>query len=328
MGSVISAENARDTIEMGEILFGGAEALQTRAGLDLADQLQLAAALGRPDAQRDARVQPRRTRRSSCTPFLLMGAMSPVSIPATLVQQMAEALSGIALTPARAARAARSCSARSSRTPTCSRARRASARRSRRSACSAPARSRATSACRSGAAAGSPSSQTPDAQARLRGADDDAADVPRRHELRDALGRLARGRARVELREVHRRHRDPADAASTSSQPLEIDEDIARVRRPRGGRLRRALPRRGAHAGALPRPASTGRCCPRPRTSTAGRSNGGAGRRRARRRGSRRDARRLRAAADRRRGARPAARLRGPPPHRARRDEPDSLPSF
>ena len=35
------------------------------------------------------------------TPFLLMGAMSPVSIPATLVQQMAEALSGIALTPAR-----------------------------------------------------------------------------------------------------------------------------------------------------------------------------------------------------------------------------------
>jgi len=32
------------------------------------------------------------------TPFLLMGAMSPVTIPAALVQQMAEALSGIALT--------------------------------------------------------------------------------------------------------------------------------------------------------------------------------------------------------------------------------------
>jgi trimethylamine--corrinoid protein Co-methyltransferase len=31
------------------------------------------------------------------TPFLLMGAMSPVSIPAALVQQLAEALSGIAL---------------------------------------------------------------------------------------------------------------------------------------------------------------------------------------------------------------------------------------
>jgi trimethylamine--corrinoid protein Co-methyltransferase len=32
------------------------------------------------------------------TPFLLMGAMSPVTVPATLVQQMAEALAGIALT--------------------------------------------------------------------------------------------------------------------------------------------------------------------------------------------------------------------------------------
>ena len=51
------------------------------------------------------------------------------------------------------ARAAPSSSARSSRTPTCSRARRASARRSRRSACSAPARSRGTTGCRSAAAA-------------------------------------------------------------------------------------------------------------------------------------------------------------------------------
>src|SRR5207248_9788605 len=31
------------------------------------------------------------------TPFLLMGAMSPVSVPATLAQQVAEALAGIAL---------------------------------------------------------------------------------------------------------------------------------------------------------------------------------------------------------------------------------------
>ena len=31
------------------------------------------------------------------TPFLLMGAMSPVTVPSALVQQMAEALSGIAL---------------------------------------------------------------------------------------------------------------------------------------------------------------------------------------------------------------------------------------
>ena len=41
------------------------------------------------------------------TPFILMGAMSPVTIPAALVQQIAEALSGIALSPADPARAAR-----------------------------------------------------------------------------------------------------------------------------------------------------------------------------------------------------------------------------
>ena len=35
------------------------------------------------------------------TPFLLMGAMSPVSLPATLVQQIAEALAGIALSTRR-----------------------------------------------------------------------------------------------------------------------------------------------------------------------------------------------------------------------------------
>ena len=54
MGSVISAENARDTIAMTDIAVGGAHL----AGDDLADQLQLAAALGRPHAQRLPRVQP------------------------------------------------------------------------------------------------------------------------------------------------------------------------------------------------------------------------------------------------------------------------------
>jgi len=70
------------------------------------------------------------------TPFLLMGAMSPVSLPATLVQQIAEGLAGIAL--AQLIRPGhRSCSGRSCRTPTCSRARRRSGLPSQRSACSA-----------------------------------------------------------------------------------------------------------------------------------------------------------------------------------------------
>ena len=99
------------------------------------------------------------------TPFILMGAMSPVTIPAALVQQIAEALTGIALAAADPARAARWCSARSCPTSTCSPARRPSAPRSPASACSAPARSRATSGCRSAPAARSTSSQVPDAQA-------------------------------------------------------------------------------------------------------------------------------------------------------------------
>ena len=88
------------------------------------------------------------------TPFLLMGAMSPVSIPATLVQQIAEALSGIAL-----------CQLVQPGCPVVfgsflSQHRHAvglaaaSARRSRRSGCSARARSRAGSGCRSAPAAG------------------------------------------------------------------------------------------------------------------------------------------------------------------------------
>jgi trimethylamine--corrinoid protein Co-methyltransferase len=61
MGNVVSGENARDTM------------LDAQFEYSAANQAVV------------------------ITPFLLMGAMSPVSVPATLVQQMAEALSGIAL---------------------------------------------------------------------------------------------------------------------------------------------------------------------------------------------------------------------------------------
>jgi len=97
MGSVTSGPNAADTIAMGEILFGGREAIEaTPASLSLInvnsplrfDDRMLAALHEYVKANQAVIV----------TPFLLMGAMSPVSIPATLVQQMAEALAGIALT--------------------------------------------------------------------------------------------------------------------------------------------------------------------------------------------------------------------------------------
>ena len=63
MGNVVSGPNAADTIAMTEILFGGlaGRRIEADAGHDLADQLQLAAALGRPDAGRAVRVLPRPT---------------------------------------------------------------------------------------------------------------------------------------------------------------------------------------------------------------------------------------------------------------------------
>jgi trimethylamine--corrinoid protein Co-methyltransferase len=97
MGSVISAENARDTIEMGKILFGGEEALE-RAPVSIS-LINCNSPLRWDDRMLSAMLEYNRANQAVvCTPFLLMGAMSPVSIPATLVQQIAEALSGIALT--------------------------------------------------------------------------------------------------------------------------------------------------------------------------------------------------------------------------------------
>jgi trimethylamine--corrinoid protein Co-methyltransferase len=97
MGSVISAENARDTVEMGKIVFGGDDALQ-RAPVSIS-LINCNSPLRWDDRMLSAMLEYNRTNQAVVTtPFLLMGAMSPVSIPATLVQQMAEALSGIALT--------------------------------------------------------------------------------------------------------------------------------------------------------------------------------------------------------------------------------------
>jgi trimethylamine---corrinoid protein Co-methyltransferase len=97
MGSVISAENARDTIEMGRILFGGEEALE-RAPVSIS-LINCNSPLRWDDRMLSAMLEYNRANQAVVTtPFLLMGAMSPVAIPATLVQQIAEALSGIALT--------------------------------------------------------------------------------------------------------------------------------------------------------------------------------------------------------------------------------------
>ncbi|HET8673741.1 MAG TPA: trimethylamine methyltransferase family protein [Thermoleophilaceae bacterium] len=96
MGSVTSGPNAADTIRMGEILFGGREAIERApASISL---INVNSPLRYDDRMLSALVEYARAGQAVIvTPFLLMGAMSPVSIPSTLAQQMAEALAGIAL---------------------------------------------------------------------------------------------------------------------------------------------------------------------------------------------------------------------------------------
>jgi trimethylamine---corrinoid protein Co-methyltransferase len=96
MGSVTSGPNAADTIRMGEILFGGREELE-RAPVSIS-LINVNSPLRYDDRMLSALMEYARAGQAVIvTPFLLMGAMSPVSIPATLAQQMAEALAGIAL---------------------------------------------------------------------------------------------------------------------------------------------------------------------------------------------------------------------------------------
>ena len=101
MGNVVSGPNAADTIKMTEILFGGAGGKgraaieQTPATISL---INCNSPLRWDDRMLDAQFEYNRANQPVVlTPFLLMGAMSPVTIPAALVQQLAEALSGIAL---------------------------------------------------------------------------------------------------------------------------------------------------------------------------------------------------------------------------------------
>jgi trimethylamine--corrinoid protein Co-methyltransferase len=97
MGNVVSGVNAADTIEMGSILFGGRDVIE-KAPVSIS-LINCNSPLRWDDRMLDAlfeyvaAAQP-----VVLTPFILMGAMSPVTIPAALVQQIAEALSGIALT--------------------------------------------------------------------------------------------------------------------------------------------------------------------------------------------------------------------------------------
>jgi trimethylamine--corrinoid protein Co-methyltransferase len=95
MGSVTSGPNAADTIRMVEMAFGRKSMERTPAVISL---INVNSPLRYDDRMLSALLEYAKARQALViTPFLLMGAMSPVSVVATLAQQAAEALVGIAL---------------------------------------------------------------------------------------------------------------------------------------------------------------------------------------------------------------------------------------
>src|SRR3954468_13700738 len=88
MGNVVSGVNARDTIAMGEILFGGRSVIEeTPVSISL---INCNSPLRWDDRMLDALFEYSEANQAVVlTPFILMGAMSPVTIPAALVQQLA-----------------------------------------------------------------------------------------------------------------------------------------------------------------------------------------------------------------------------------------------
>jgi len=95
MGSVTSGPNAVDTIAMAEIVFGEESLERTPAIISL---INVNSPLRYDDRMLSALIEYAKAGQATViTPFLLMGAMSPVSIAATLAQQVGEALAGIAL---------------------------------------------------------------------------------------------------------------------------------------------------------------------------------------------------------------------------------------
>jgi trimethylamine--corrinoid protein Co-methyltransferase len=96
MGNVVSRTNAADTLAMTSILFGSREAVEARPAtislINCNSPLRWDSRMLEAQFEYSAANQP-----VVLTPFILMGAMSPVTVPAALVQQITEALSGIAL---------------------------------------------------------------------------------------------------------------------------------------------------------------------------------------------------------------------------------------
>jgi len=94
MGSVTHADNAQDTVTMAEILFGVEAIREHPAVMSL---INVSSPLRFDDRMLSAlEVYAEAKQAIIVTPFIIAGAMSPASMAATLAQQNAEALFGIA----------------------------------------------------------------------------------------------------------------------------------------------------------------------------------------------------------------------------------------
>jgi trimethylamine--corrinoid protein Co-methyltransferase len=96
MGSVTSKANAEDSVRMAEIVFGAEEIRQQPALLSL---INISSPRRLDDRMLGALITYAKARQGLIiTPFILSGAMAPVSVAGTVAQLNAEALAGIVLT--------------------------------------------------------------------------------------------------------------------------------------------------------------------------------------------------------------------------------------
>ena len=93
MGSVTEGENAADSVRMAEIVFGADAIRQNPALISL---INISSPRRLDDKMLSSlKVYARARQAVIITPFILAGAMSPVTIAGTIIQQNAEALAGI-----------------------------------------------------------------------------------------------------------------------------------------------------------------------------------------------------------------------------------------
>ena len=248
MGSVTAPERAEDTVAMAKIVFGD-DFVENNTVLTslinanspmVFDETMLGA----------LKVYARHNQACIVTPFILAGAMSPVTVAGTLTQVLAEVLAGASFTqlirpgaPVLFGTFASSISMQSGAptfgTPEPSLVSYGAAQLARR--LGLPFRT-GGSLC---------ASKVPDAQAAYESANTLNSTHPGRHQFRAAFGRLARGRARLLLRKVHDGHR-PARHDAEDSPKASICRKTARRWTPSARSARAAT----ISAATTPRPIS------------------------------------------------------------------------